>query len=142
VKSITRMIAIGLIGSMIFIAACSDEKDYSKNFTTPNDVPLGSYDVVKYEKGVFTGIGWSADKEDGVALKKVLVYVDGKVVGEAKFEVNRPDVVGVFKNDQWLKCGWQVSAQIPLGKGPHTSMALSYDSKDALLVAVKEFKVE
>jgi hypothetical protein len=142
VKSITRMIAIGLIGSMIFIAACSDEKDYSKNFTTPNDPPVGSYDVAKYEKGIFTGIGWSADKEDGVSLKKVMVYIDGKQAGEAKFVVNRPDVVGVFKNDQWLKCGWQVSAQIPLSKGPHTSMALSYDSKDALLVAVKEFNVE
>ena len=141
-KSIARMIAIGLIGSVIFIAACSQEKDYSKNFTTPNDAPLGSYDVAKYEKGVFTGIGWSADKEDGVSLKKVLVYIDGKEAGEAKFIVNRPDVVGVFKNDRWLKCGWQVSAQIPLSKGPHISMALSYDSKDALLVATKEFTVQ
>lgn len=141
-KSIARMIAIGLIGMLIFIGACSQEKDYSKNFTTPNDVPLGHYDLAKYEKGIFTGIGWSADKEDGVPLKKVLVYIDGKEAGEAKFIVNRPDVVGVFKNDQWLKCGWQVSAQIPLNKGSHTSMALSYDSKDALSIATKEFTVE
>ncbi len=141
-KSIARMIVIGLIGALMFISACSQEKDYSKNFTTPNDPPLGSYDVAKYEKGVFTGIGWSADKEDGVSLKKVLVYIDGKEAGEAKFVVNRPDVVGVFKNDRWLKCGWQVTAQIPLSKGNHMSMALSYDSKDALLVATKEFKVE
>lgn len=141
-KSIGKMIVIGLIGTIMFMGACTQEKDYSKNFTTPNDVPMGAYDVAKYEKGVFTGIGWSADKEDGVSLKKVMVYIDGKEVGEAKFMVNRPDVVGVFKNDQWLKCGWQVSAKIPLSKGPHISMALSYDSKDALLVAVKEFKVE
>jgi hypothetical protein len=142
VKSIARMIAIGLIGTMIFIAACSEERDYRKNFTIPNDAPVGAYDVAKYEKGVFTGIGWSADKEDGVSLKKVLVYIDGKEVGDAKFMINRPDVVGVLKNDRWLKCGWQISAQIPLSKGTHTSMALSYDSKDALLVATKEFRVE
>ena len=141
-KSIARMIVIGLMGSVIFISACSQEKDYSKNFATPNDAPLGSYDVAKYEKGVFTGIGWSADKEDGVSLKKVLVYIDGKAAGEAKFLINRPDVVGIFKNDLWLKSGWQISAEIPLNKGPHTSMALSYDGKDALLVVTKEFKVE
>jgi hypothetical protein len=51
-------------------------------------------------------------------------------------------VVGVFKNDLWLNSGWQISAKIPLNKGPHTSIALSYDSKDALLVVTKEFKVE
>jgi hypothetical protein len=141
-RSIARMIVIGLIGSVIFISACSQEKDYSKNFTAPNDAPLGSYDAVKYENGVFTGIGWSADKEDGVSLKKVMVYVDGKAAGEAKFLINRPDVVGVFKNDIWLKSGWKISVTIPLNKGPHTSMALSYDSKGALLVATKEFKVE
>ena len=141
-KSSVRMIAIGLMGMLIFISACSEEKDYIKNLTAPNEVPVGAYDVAKYEKGVFTGIGWSADKEDGVSLKKVMVYVDGKEVGEAKFTVNRPDVVAVFKNDQWLKCGWQVSVRIPLSKGPHTSMALSYDGKDALLVAVKQFTVE
>jgi hypothetical protein len=142
VKRIAKIIAIGLIGTIIFIGFFSDEKDYSKNFTVPNDAPLGSYDVAKYDKGVFTGIGWSADKEDGVSLKKVLVYIDGKEVGEAKFLVNRPDVVGVFKNDLWLKCGWQISAEIPLNKGPHISMALSYDSKDALLITKKEFMVE
>lgn len=141
-KSIARIIAIGLMGYVIFISACSQETDYSKNFDAPNNAPLGSYDVAKYENGVFTGIGWSADKEDGVSLKKVLVYVDGKAAGEAKFLINRPDVVGVFKNDLWLKSGWQISAMIPLNKGPHTSMALSYDSEDALLVTTKEFKVE
>jgi len=142
VKSITRMTSVGLIVAMIFLAACSDEKDYARNFAIANDAPMGAYDVAKYEKGRFTGIGWSADKQDGVALKKVLVYIDGKEVGEAKFIINRPDVVAVFKNENWLKCGWQISAQIPLSKGPHTSMALSYDSKDALLVATKEFVVE
>lgn len=141
-KSIVSMFIIGLIGSVIFISVCSQEKDYSKNFTAPNDAPLGSYDVAKYENGVFTGIGWSADKEDGVSLKKVLVYIDGKAAGEAKFLINRPDVVGVFKNDLWLKSGWKISVTIPLNKGPHTSMALSYDSKGALLVVTKEFMVE
>jgi len=142
VKNIVRIIVVGLIGTIIFIGFFSDDKEYSRNFTVPNDAPLGSYDVAKYEKGVFTGIGWSADKEDGAPLKKVLVYIDGKVLGEAELLLNRPDVVGFFKNDRWLKCGWQISAKIPLNSGPHISMALSYDSKDALLITKKEFVVE
>src|SRR5574340_872038 len=97
-KGIVRLIAIGMMGSLIFISACSQEekKDYSKNFAKINDAPVGFYDVAKYENGVFTGIGWSADKEDGVPLKKVLVYVDGKLAGEAEFQIDRPDVVKAF----------------------------------------------
>lgn len=139
--SAARMIAIGLMVSAIFISACFLEKNYGDNFATPNHAPVGFYDQAKYEKGVFTGIGWSADKEDNVPLKMVLVYVDGKPVGEAKFQMNREDVVNVYKNDRWLKSGWQVSASIPLGQGPHTSLALCFDSKDALLVLNKEFIV-
>ncbi len=143
-KSIARVIAIGLMGFVIFISACSQEqkKDYSKNFATLNDAPVGFYDVAKYEKGVFTAIGWSADKEDGAPLKRVIVYVDGKAAGEAEFQIDRLDVVNVFKNANWLKSGWIMSVKIPLNKGPHTSMALSYDSKDALRVTTKEFNVE
>lgn len=143
-KGIVRLIAIGMMGSLIFISACSQEekKDYSKNFAKINDAPVGFYDVAKYENGVFTGIGWSADKEDGVPLKKVLVYVDGKLAGEAEFQIDRPDVVKAFNNDKWLRSGWTMSVRIPLNKGPHYSMALSYDSKDALRVTTIEFKVE
>jgi len=141
-KSVARIVTMGLIGLVIFISACSQDKDYSKNFSTPNDAPMGSYDVAKYENGVFTGIGWSADKEDGAPLKMILVYVDGKAVGEAKYYTDRPDVVAVYKNNRWLKSGWRVSAKIPLDKGLHSTMALSYDSSDALKVAVKDFKVE
>jgi hypothetical protein len=141
-KNAARIIAIALIGSALYIGACSQEKDYSKNFSKPNDAPVGFYDSAKYENGLFTAVGWSADKEDGAPLKMVLVYVDGKVVGEAKFIHDRPDVASVFKNDHWLKSGWQISAEIPLDKGLHSSMALSYDSKEALRVYMKDFTVE
>jgi hypothetical protein len=141
-KSIKMMIAIGLMGLMLFICACSQEQDYSKNFTAPNDPPEICYDMVKYEKGVLTCAGWSTDKEDGVSLKKVLVYVDGKAVGEAKLGGDRPDVAAAFKNNLLQKSGWNLSASIPLAKGSHTSMALSYDSKDALRVVTKEFQVQ
>lgn len=143
-KSVARMIAIGLMGSLIFISACSQEekKDYSKNFAKINDAPVGFFDVAKYEKGVFTAVGWSADKEDGAPLKKVIVYVDGKAAGEAEFLIDRQDVVNNFKNDKWLKSGWTMSVRIPLNKGPHYSMALSYDSKDAIRVTTIDFNVE
>jgi hypothetical protein len=137
-----KRVAIGLIGLVMFISACSQDVDYSKNFAAPNNAPMGSYDAAKYENGVFTGIGWSADTEDGAPLKMVLVYVDGKAVGKAKFLIDRPDVVSVVKNDRFLKSGWQISVKIPLNKGPHSSMALSYDSKDALYVVGKDFTVE
>lgn len=140
-KCAAGMTAIGLMISAIFISACSIEMNYGDNFTTPNNAPVGFYDQAKYEKGVFTGMGWSADKEDGVPLKMVLVYVDGKAVGEAKFQANRDDVVNAYRNDRWLKSGWQVSASIPLSPGPHTSQALCFDSRDALLVLSKDFTV-
>jgi hypothetical protein len=139
---ISRMIAIGFLSIVLLMNGCSKDKDYSKNFSKINDAPVGFYDVAKYEKGVFTAIGWSADKEDGAPLKMVLVYVDGKAAGEAKFIHDRPDVANVFKNDRWLKSGWQLSASIPLTKGAHSSMALSYDSKEALRVYMKDFTVE
>jgi hypothetical protein len=138
-KSAVRILAIGVVSSVIFISACS--QDYSKNFKTPNEAPKGSYDVAKYENGLFTGIGWSADKEDGAPLKKVMVYVDGKAVGEAKFIIDRPDVADVFKDGRWLKSGWQVSVRIPLGRGPHTSIAISYDKHEALMVSQKDFTI-
>lgn len=141
-KSVARIIAIGLIGLVIFISACSRDKDYSENFSEPNNAPIGNYEGAKYENGVFIGGGWAADKEDGAPLKMVLVYVDGKPVGEAKLIDDRPDVVSHFKNDRFLKSGWKISAKIPLDKGLHSSMALIYDSKDAVLIAVKNFTAE
>jgi len=143
-KGIARLIVIGMMGLLIFTGACSKEekKDYSKNFAKINDAPVGFYDVAKYEKGVFTGIGWSADKEDGAPLKKVLVYVDGELAGEAEVQIDRPDVAKTFNNDKWLRSGWTMSVKIPLSKGPHSTMALSYDSEDALRVTMLEFKVE
>lgn len=139
-KITSRSLAIGLLGWVIFISACS--QDYSKNFKSPNEAPKGSYDVARYEKAVFTGIGWSADKEDGAPLKKVAVYVDGKAVGEAKFIIDRPDVADVYKDSRWLKSGWIISESIPLSKGTHTSLAISYDEKGALAVSQKDFTVD
>ena len=139
-KSTARILAIGLVSSAMFISACS--QDYSKNFKTPNEAPKGFYDVAKYENGLFTGVGWSADKEDGAPLKKVMVYVDGKAVGEAKFILDRPDVADAYKDSRWQKSGWQVSARIPLSKGPHTSIAISYDKKEALMVSQKDFIIQ
>jgi hypothetical protein len=137
-----KSIAIGLIGLVMCISACSKSEDYSKNFSEPNYAPTGSYDKAEYQNGVFTGIGWSADQEDGAPLNMVMVYVDGKAVGKAKFMIDRPDVVSVLKNDRFLKSGWQISVKIPLNKGNHSSMALSYDSKNALFVVGKDFTVE
>ena len=139
-KSAAKVLAIGLVSSAIFMSACS--QDYRKNFKTPNEAPKGFYDVAKYENGVFTAVGWSADKEDGAPVKKVMVYVDGKAVGEAKFIIDRQDVADAYKDSRWLRSGWQVSARIPLNKGPHTSLAISYDKKEALMVSHKDFTIQ
>ena len=141
-KYAARLIAIGFAGLAMLISACTEEKDYARNFDTPNVAPVCFYDVVTYDKGVFTGIGWAADKEDGAPLKKIIVYVDGKAVGEAKYYTDRSDVSVMYKNERWLKSGWRVVEKIPLEKGLHSSMALAYDKNEALKVAVKDFKVE
>jgi hypothetical protein len=139
-NSATKILTVGVMSSVICLSACS--QDYRKNFKAPNEAPTGFYDAANYENGVFTAVGWSADKEDGAPLKRVMVYVDGKAVGEAKFILDRPDVAVAYKDSRWLKSGWQVSARIPLSRGPHTSLAISYDNKEALMVSQKDFIVQ
>lgn len=141
-KSIARICVFGLIGLVIFISACSRDDVYSKNFTAKNDAPIGGYDLAKYEDGIFRCEGWSSDKEDGAPIKMVLIYIDGKAVGRAQLSIDRPDVVSFFNQSSFLKSGWQLSAKVPLNKGPHRSMALIYDSKDALAVVTKDFIVK
>lgn len=131
-KSKMKSIASGLMVLLVCVA-CS--RDHAANFLKPNEAPVGYYDAAKYEKGVFTAFGWAADNEDGAPVDKVLVYVDGKLVGEAKLGVDRPDVVTALKKDGWMKSGWQISQQIPLQKGLHKTVALGYDKTAALLVS-------
>jgi len=139
-KKSAKIVAAGLSGLILTLGACSP--DYKKNFASPNDAPTGFIDVAKYENGLFTAVGWSADKEDGAPLTKVAIYVDGKAAGEASFEIDRPDVAATYRDGRWLKSGWHASARIPLNRGAHTSLAISYDSKGALTVAHKDFTVE
>lgn len=141
-KHISRICACGLIGLVILIGACSRDEVYSKNYNIHNDAPVGDYDLAVYENGIFTCSGWAADKEDGAPIKMVLVYVDGKAVGKARLEIDRQDVAGFFKKDDFLKSGWQLSAKVLLKTGPHRAMALIYDSKDALAVVKRDFTVK
>jgi hypothetical protein len=97
----------------------------------PNTPPTGFLDVAKYENGSLYATGWAADEEDGSPVKEVQVYLDGKVVGEAKLGIDRPGVAEVMKNPKWGKSGWEIAIKKELNKGSHTAYAVALDKKGA-----------
>jgi hypothetical protein len=118
----------------ISIISCSDKGAiHTENFKTPavNNLPQGNLDIGSYRDGTLYAAGWSADLEDGVSVKRVMVYVDNKLVGQAKLGLERPDVGTFFKNPNWVKSGWEIRAKIPLNKAKHTLYAVVYDKMEA-----------
>jgi hypothetical protein len=97
----------------------------------PNTPPEGFLDLATYEKGHFRAGGWAADKEDNAPVKKVMVYVDNKILGEAELGIQRGDVATEKKNPNWKNSGWEINKQIPLDKGSHQVYAVAVDKQGA-----------
>lgn len=57
--------------------------------------------------GVLEVAGWAADSRTGAPVAKVEVFLSGRVVGLANTGEVRPDVVGVFKRNDFSKAGWK-----------------------------------
>jgi hypothetical protein len=138
-----KPIAIFLILSSILLG-CSDA--YLKNFETSgiNNSPEGALDFSEYKDGVITAKGWSADKEDGAPIEKVMIYVDNKVLGKVtKKGIEREDVVKFYNKPAWIRSGWEIEAIVPLTKGKHMIFAVSYDKAEAFSkTAEKEFTIK
>jgi hypothetical protein len=135
IMKIKIMVALSMV--MIFITM---PPSYAKE----NGSLTGYLDSARYEKGFFKAFGWAADNKEGAPVKKVMVYIDKKLVGQAKLGLARPDVTGAMKKSDWGKSGWELGVKISLNKGMHTAYAVAYNKKDAkkLLINEKSFKVE
>ncbi len=138
--SILLMIGISLV-------SCSEknsEKIHAENFKTDsvNTLPQGNLDTVRYEKGILSANGWCSDAEDGTPVQRVMIYVDNKLLGQAKLDSERPDVAKYFNNQKWIKSGWEIKAELPLSKRQHTLFAFCYDKMEApAKLGDKEFVV-
>jgi hypothetical protein len=118
----------------VFIFACDKGPIHTENFKTAavNNLPQCNLDVAQFRDGTLYTAGWATDAEDGVSIKRVMVYVDNKLAGPAKLGYERPDVGTFFKNPNWIKSGWEIKAKLPLTKGKHTIFAVAYDKMEAL----------
>jgi len=123
---------------LIALGCAKADIDYKKAFLSPNDPPMGSLDSVKYEKGQFYAAGWAADKEDGVPLKNIIVYIDSKPVGVPTTGIKRDDVAQAHVNQNWLMSGWEIKTELQLPKGNHIVFFIALDKNNAIIVSEKK----
>ena len=143
---VLRQNCIIILLLVVCTISCSDKGSiHAKHFSTPgvNNLPQGNLDIVNYGNGILYAAGWSADIEDGVGIKRVAVYIDNKLAGEARLGIERPDVASYFKNPNLVRSGWDIKGKIPLSKGKHTLYAVGYDKMEAFTkYPEKEFIVQ
>jgi len=73
----------------------------------PNSGRAGWTDRMELEKGVLSAAGWAAPQGgSGDSGRRVLIVVDGAIVGEAKTGGDRPDVVAHFSDPGLRQSGW------------------------------------
>jgi hypothetical protein len=111
----------------------------SKKYDTPSS---GFLDSIKYEGGLLSAWGWAADKDEGAPVGKVMVFVDDKMVGEAKLGLDRPGVAEEMKNPNWVKSGWTLSAPMTFEKGKHKVHAISVNKRGEQLRLHHELEFE
>jgi hypothetical protein len=110
-------------------------------FADSNIPPSGHVDLAKYDKGIFYALGWAADKTDGAPMKKVEIYVDGKLVGAAKLGLLRPGLGVAAKNPSWEKAGWEISHKMSLKSGSHLAY-MTTKNKHGVLFKSNEMKFD
>lgn len=115
---ISLSIFLFLVSSVLFV--------YAGAINAP---PTGFLDSVKYQNGRFLASGWAADKEDNAPVKKVMVYIDGKFIGDARLGSIRSDVAETLKHPDWKKSGWDISKSVSLKKGPHEVFVVVIDKQ-------------
>jgi hypothetical protein len=130
-KNLTFVIVLSIL--TITFLSCSKKSE------TPSS---GFLDAVNYENGQLSATGWAGDKEDGAPVQKVMVYVDDKMVGEAKLGLDRPGVADEMKNPNWVKSGWTLSAPMTLEKGKHKAHAISVNKRGEQLRLHHELELE
>ena len=66
-----------------------------------------------------TVVGWAGDPNARVPARKVIATVDGKVVGEEKPSLKRPDLVAFGLPSGFVRAGFQLQVPVPEGHKLH-----------------------
>jgi hypothetical protein len=109
------------------------------------EAPVGFVDFIVYESdGRLHVAGWAADNKDGVPVKNVQVFLDGKLFGNAKLGLNRTDVAKNTNHPQWVKSGWVINEKIKIKKGDHKIEAYAFNKNNekGLLINNKNIKLQ
>ncbi|MFH0788706.1 MAG: hypothetical protein V2B13_13985 [Pseudomonadota bacterium] len=122
----------------VMLLSCSKGTETPPPPAGPDTSLQGYLDIVTYEKNHFYATGWAADKEDNAPVKKVMVYLDGKLLGEAELGKEREDVAKVTQNSNWVKSGWVINRKITLDKGAHTVYAVGVNKHGARVKLTNE----
>lgn len=122
-----------LVLSFVFVVACS------KNSPTPvydpsvvNSCPTGYVDSTSYNGSEVSASGWAADKEDGVSIEKIVVYLDNQIIGNVTSRLERKDVSDVYKNPAWLASGWEFKTTLKVSTGKHILSVVIHDKMGAV----------
>lgn len=76
---------------------------------------------------VFTG--WAADPSQGAPVRKIEVFLDGRVPGESQLGGSRPDVLAHFKRPDYLWAGWSGTLSLKgVSAGTHFVEAIAVSS--------------
>ena len=80
--------------------------------------------------------GWDADTLEGAPVNKVVILVDGEILGETTQFFARRDVAEGYRRDDLLNCGWKVRVRAGhLNAGGHRldGLAISHDGLVGML---------
>ncbi len=77
-----KFVSIWFLALTILLWGCDKKTSIDKD--SANKPPRGGMiEVVRYDNGELFVSGWAADEEDGAPVKKIEIFVDDKLVGEA-----------------------------------------------------------
>jgi len=91
---------------------------------------IGNFDSITYNFGSIFAYGWAASTKSGTPVKKVEVYIEDSLTGNAKLGTKRPDVAKVMKKEKWINAGWELGLNKKLKKGAYSCYAIVYGDKD------------
>lgn len=136
-----RFVSIWFLALTILLWNCDNKTSIDRE--SVNKPPRGGMiEVVRYDNGELFVSGWAADEEDGAPVKKIEIFVDDELLGEAALGIERPDVVKHFNNSRWLKSGWRMKKKTPLKKGEHMVYAVVYDKVGSFKKPQSTFHVD
>jgi hypothetical protein len=117
-----------LLGLTCLVVACGP------SIHPDNEIPFGALDLpapgAVVPPGPLLVGGWALDDE---GIDRVRVFLDRRLVGEARLAVARPDVVRLFPQHSrgTAEHGWNTIISLPNTPGSHEILAQAVDVQGA-----------